>query len=110
MVDVGRQLSVPVSDYNLGERAATHFVRDSSGHISLGSFDRTESFAEVELNVVTFSLHAYPEQDPTLGVKVKPVLTGNEITKMRGIQFERGPADAVVIPQGVPIPDGGNDI
>lgn len=45
-----------------------------------------------------------------MGIKVKPILPGNEITKMGWIQFEGGSADAVVITQRVPIPDGGNDI
>lgn len=90
--------------------AATYFVGNFPGHVSLRPFDCAESLAEVELNVITFPFHAYPQQDTTLSIQIKPVLPGNEIAKMGGIQFEGCSTYAVMIPQRVPVPDSGNDI
>lgn len=37
----------------------THLVCDLPGHVPLGPLQRPEGFTEVELNVVTFTLHTY---------------------------------------------------
>ena len=48
----------------------THLVCDLPRHIPFRPLQRPEGFTEVELNIVTFALHAHSEQNTTLAVKI----------------------------------------
>ena len=48
----------------------THLVCDLPRHIPFRPLQRPEGFTEIELNIVTFTLHAYSEQNTTLAVEI----------------------------------------
>ena len=41
------------------QRGKAYLVSDLPSHISLSSLEQSKSFAKIELNIVTFTFHAY---------------------------------------------------
>ena len=48
----------------------THLICDLPRHIPFRPLQRSEGFTEVELDIITFTLHANSEQNTTLAVKI----------------------------------------
>lgn len=57
------------------QKGTTNLLSDPPSHVSLRSLQCTESFAKVELNVISLAFHTDTQQKPALSIQVKPVLS-----------------------------------
>lgn len=69
-----------------------------------------EGLAKVELDIITLALHAHTQQQSSLGVKIKPELSGEIVAKVHGVKLQRGTPDEIMVTKGIIIPNGGDDV
>ena len=70
MIDVRGKLQLVSMTDSYVSRMLSCLVRDFPRHVSLRSLERPERLAEIELNVISFTFHAYTQEDSSLRVEV----------------------------------------
>jgi hypothetical protein len=77
----------------------TNLVDEGPNHVSLSPLQRPESSAEVELDVVLLTLHAYSREYSALRIEIQPKVMSQKVTESLRIQTQVRPSDRIMLPE-----------